>query len=57
MDSDPVILKGLARLSRMIAEDSVGTKTGDAPSKTDADAQGRAMFPKSWDQMKKVARK
>lgn len=57
MQSNPVIVKGLARLARLIADDSVGSKTGNSPAETDADAQGRAMFPKSWDTMKQHQRK
>lgn len=57
MENHPAIVKGLARLARVIGEDSVGTKTGGTPAENDQDAQGRAMFPKSWDQMKQRARK
>lgn len=54
MQSNPVILKGLARLSRLIAEDSVGTKTGGGPNGGDELA---AMFPNSIGQMRKDQRK
>lgn len=59
LQSNPVILKGLARLSRVIAEDAIGTSTGTqrGEDKDSPDAQGRAMFPNSWDKMQKEARK
>lgn len=55
LQNSPVVIKGLARMARLIADDSVGTNTGSNGS--DADAEMKAMFPKSYDQMKQHARK
>lgn len=58
MQNDPVIVRGLARLSRLIAEDSVGDKVGSGPSgEASAEQQGRAMFPKSYDKMKAASKR
>lgn len=54
MQSDPVLLRGFARLARVISEDSIGTNTGRNSQQVDEMA---AMFPNSIDKMRKDQRK
>lgn len=53
-DTNPGIVKMLARARKAIAEDKL-VKGKTTTLVDDADAQGRKLFPKSWDAMKKIA--
>lgn len=54
MQSDPVLLKGFARLARVISEDSIGGTTGGGNQQVDELA---AMFPHSIDKMRSEQRR
>jgi hypothetical protein len=54
MQSDPVLLKGFARLARVISEDAIGGNTGNNSQQVDELA---ALFPNSIDSMRKSARR
>jgi hypothetical protein len=54
MQSDPVLLKGFARLARVISEDSIGGTAGGGTQQVDELA---AMFPNSIDKMRTETRR
>lgn len=54
LDNDPDIVIAFAKAAKAISQDSIEGAKGKQPEEKSEDAQGRAMFPNSWDKMKEL---